>query len=128
LLAVHARVDRQWLSSRFATICCLVVILASLTLWFWSVPLLLVLLGVTMNVSNTSANTVLLTTARPLMRGQAISLCMLAMRGGLALGGLLTGISVSLLGVREALLLNGVLALAANLVLTRWIRFDLVVR
>jgi hypothetical protein len=42
---------------------------------------------------------------------------MLVMRGGMALGGLLTGVSVSLLGVRDALLLNGALALLLQLAL-----------
>ncbi|HUA51083.1 MAG TPA: hypothetical protein VMB81_02905, partial [Candidatus Sulfotelmatobacter sp.] len=56
-------------------------------------------------------------------RGQAVSLYMLAMRGGLSIGSLLTGLSVSLLGVREALLINGLLAVAAQLAIgRRWLR------
>ena len=48
---------------------------------------------------------------------------MLAMRGGVSVGSLLTGLTVSLLGVREALLINGVLALAGQIVVGRaWIR------
>jgi predicted MFS family arabinose efflux permease len=48
---------------------------------------------------------------------------MLAMRGGLAVGSLLTGLSVDLLGVRDALLINGVLAVVAQLVVGRqWSR------
>jgi len=57
------------------------------------------------------------------IRGQSVSLFMLAMRGGIAIGGLFTGVTVSLLGVREALLLNGVLALAAQFAVRRtWLR------
>ncbi len=45
------------------------------------------------------------------------------MRGGMALGSLLTGVSVHLLGVREAMVLNGVVALAAQLAIGRlWLR------
>jgi predicted MFS family arabinose efflux permease len=119
LRSVDERRDRRRLSSWFAAAFGLVVILATLTPWFWSLPVLLLLAGLSMTVSNTSANTLLLTTADPHLRGQTVSLYMLAMRGRLALGSLLTGISVSVLGVREALMLNGALALLAHLVIRR---------
>jgi predicted MFS family arabinose efflux permease len=63
--------------------------------------------------ANTSTNTIVQTAASSELRGQAVSLYMLAMRGSIALGSLATGLSVSLLGVREALLINGVLAMRA---------------
>jgi hypothetical protein len=48
---------------------------------------------------------------------------MLAMRGGLSVGSLLTGLSASLLGVNHALLINGVLAIAAQIFIGReWLR------
>jgi hypothetical protein len=48
---------------------------------------------------------------------------MLAMRGGLALGSLLTGLSASLVGVRYALLINGLLAVLAQAVIGwQWLR------
>ena len=51
---------------------------------------------------------------------------MLAMRGGIAMGGLLTGLSVGAVGVRHALLINGVLAVLLQLVLARlWARASL---
>jgi MFS family permease len=52
-------------------------------------------------------------------RGRTISLFMLAMRGGMSIGSLLTGISVSLIGVRYALLINGVLALMVHIAIGR---------
>ncbi|MDR3387582.1 MAG: MFS transporter [Rudaea sp.] len=119
LLSVDEGSDRRRLSTWFAATYGFIVMLAALTQWFWSLPLLLLLAGLSMNVSNTSANTVLLTTADSHLRGQTVSLYMLAMRGGLALGGLLTGLTVSLLGVRQALLINGVLALAIHIVIGR---------
>ena len=82
--------------------------------------------GLAMTASNASANALLQSAAPARLRGQSVSLFMLAMRGGVALGGLVTGLTVSLLGVGEALLVNGVLALAANLVLGRaWSRAPL---
>jgi hypothetical protein len=39
------------------------------------------------------------------------------MRGGVSLGGLLSGISMSFWGVRDALLLNGILAVVAHLLI-----------
>jgi len=64
-----------------------------------------------MNVANTSANSFLQAVADPLHRGRTVSLFMLSLRGGLALGSLVTGLTVVAFGVRYALLANGVLAL-----------------
>ena len=76
-----------------------------------------------MSVGNTSANALLQAAAPPDLRGEAISMYMLAMRGGLSLGSLLTGVSVSLIGIREALLINGSLALLACFIVGRqWLR------
>jgi predicted MFS family arabinose efflux permease len=84
---------------------------------------LLVLAGLAMSVSNTSANTFLQATVSSHLRGRAVSLYMLAMRGGISIGSLLTGISINLLGVRDALLINGILASAAHVIVGReWIR------
>jgi predicted MFS family arabinose efflux permease len=86
-------------------------------------PLLLVLAGLSMNVSNTSANAFLQARADPQLRGRTVSLYMLAMRGGLSVGSLLTGVAVSVMGVRTALLVNGVLAVAVHAGIGRqWLR------
>ena len=48
---------------------------------------------------------------------------MLAMRGSVSVGSLSTGLSVNLLGVREALLINGLLAILAQMVVgAEWLR------
>jgi predicted MFS family arabinose efflux permease len=76
-----------------------------------------------MNVSNTSANSFLQASADPRLRGQTVSLYMLAMRGGLSLGSLLTGAAISFLGIRYALLANGTIAVAVHaLVGWDWLR------
>jgi len=81
------------------------------------------LAGLSMNASNTSANSLLQTSASPLLRGQTVSLYMLAMRGGLAVGSLLTGLSIHVLGVRYALAFNGALALLLHVLIGRlWLR------
>lgn len=95
------------------------VALVALNPWYWGLPLLLVLAGIAMNVTNTAANSFLQLTASPRLRGQTVSLYMLAMRGGLSVGSLLTGVLVSLLGVREALLINAALAVAAQIIIGR---------
>ncbi|HUK07419.1 MAG TPA: MFS transporter [Stellaceae bacterium] len=115
LLGVEAGRDRRPLSSGFAASYGLVIILAALDPWSWGLPLLLVLAGLSMSMSNTSANTLLQATAPATLRGQAVSLYMLAVRGGLSIGSLLTGLSAHLLGVRQALLVNGLLAVAAQI-------------
>jgi MFS family permease len=78
------------------------------------------------SVSNTSANSVLQATALPGLRGQTVSLYMLALRGGVSVGSLLTGLSVNLIGIRQALLINGTLAVAAQIAIGReWLRSPL---
>lgn len=119
LLAVEPSRDRRPISSWFATAYGAVVALAALNPWAWALPLVFVLAGASMAVSNVSANTYLQSQVPARVRGQAVSMYMLAMRGGAALGGLLTGISVSAFGVREALLINGSVAVAAHLALGR---------
>lgn len=119
LLSIDAARDRSRLSIGSAAVYALIVAASAITPWLWSLPLLLVLAGAAMNMTNTSANAALLTTANPRVRGQVISLYMLAMRGGLALGGLFTGISVGLLGVRPALFVNAIAALCSFWVLWR---------
>ena len=72
-----------------------------------------------MSITNTSTNTIVQTAAISELRGQTVSLYMLAMRGSIALGSLATGLSVSLLGIREALLINGVLAVLVQALIAR---------
>lgn len=123
LLGVAPERDRRGISAWFARGYGLVLMIVALDPWFWALPVLLAAAGLAMTVSNTSANALLQSTASPRLRGQTVSLYMLAMRGGLSLGSLVTGMSVHLLGVREALLINGALALAAQLAIGhRWLR------
>jgi MFS family permease len=119
LLAVSTTLDRRRLSSWFAAGFGLTLVMAALIPWFWSLVALLVLAGISMSVTNTSTNTIVQTAASAELRGQAISLYMLALRGSIALGSLATGLSVSWLGIREALLINGVLAILVQALIGR---------
>lgn len=126
LLTINPQRDRRPLSTRFAAAYAVVVVLAALNPWAWGLPALLVLAGIAMTASNASANALLQSTAAERIRGQTVSLFMLAMRGGMALGNLVTGATVHLLGVQHALLLNGVIALLAQLALGRaWVKAPL---
>jgi MFS family permease len=79
-----------------------------------------------MTISNISVNTLIQSTADPAFRGQAVSMFMLAIRGGMALGSLATGLLVGLLGVRLALTIDGGLAVLAHFVIGRfWLRAPL---
>ena len=123
LLGVSARRDRRWLGSSFAIAHGLAIVATVLNGWFWLLPALLVLAGLAMSVTNTSTNTLLQTAAPAALRGQAVSLFMLVSRGGLAIGSLGTGALVHWRGVREAFLICGILAIAAQLVIGRaWLR------
>jgi len=122
LLGIDPRQDRWPLCSGFAAAFGAVVALTALDPWFWALPVLLMLAGFAMAVSNTCGNTLLQATAPERLRGRTVSLYMLAMRGGHSLGGLLTGASVHVLGVRSALLINGVLAVALQIsIRRRWL-------
>ncbi len=124
LLFVNVKRDRRYLCSWFSGVYGLLLVLVALTPWFWGISILLVFGGMAMSISNISANTILQANTPSQLRGQAVSLFMLAMRGGLSIGSLLTGISVSLLGVSNALIINGVLAMLTLVVVGRsWIHF-----
>ena len=74
-------------------------------------------------ISNTAANSLLQSTAEPGHLGQTVGVYMLALRGGISLGALLTGAAVSLLGVQHALLLNGAMALVVQAAVAwTWLR------
>ncbi|MGO8913286.1 MAG: MFS transporter [Bradyrhizobium sp.] len=116
LLAVDTGLDRRRLSSWFAIGYGVVVMLAALTPWLWGLAALLIFAGISMNVSNTSANALLQSAAPPRLLGQTVSLYMLALRGGVSVGSFVTGITVGSIGVREALFLNGSLAVIGQLI------------
>lgn len=123
LLGVAPNVDRRRLSSGFALGHGVILVLTALNPWIWGLPPLLVLAGASMTVSNTAANSLLQAATRPELLGQTVSLYMLAMRGGISLGALLTGAAVSVLGVERALLVNGLLAVVVQAGLARtWLR------
>ena len=119
LLAVDRGRDRRPLASWLGVSYAVLVVLAALDRWFWWLPALLVLAGLCMTISNACANTLLLGAAQPGLRGRAVGVYMLAMRGGISVGSLLTGATVGLLGVRTALCVNGVLAILAHLLIVR---------
>ncbi len=111
LLAVPSRQDRRRWSSLAAVVYASTLIAAATLPSYSALPVIMVIGGAAMTIGNTSANTLLQSTADPRLLGQTASLYMLAMRGGLSIGGLLTGISVDWLGVRRALFINGMLTL-----------------
>jgi len=119
LLGVRASRDRRKLTSFAGVLYGLVLVAAAVDQWFWVLPAVLALGGIAMTLCDTSANTLILARATARARGEAVSLYMLSMRGGLAAGSLVTGLVVARLGVREALLINGLLAIAVQGYLAR---------
>jgi predicted MFS family arabinose efflux permease len=114
LLALGPTVDRRLLGAGFAFLYAATVAVAAVAPRFWAVPPLLFLAGASMTVSNTAANTVLQSTVEPRLLGQAVSLYMLAMRGGISIGSLLTGVFIGRVGARHALLADGVVGMLAQ--------------
>ena len=129
LLGLDVNRNRRPIASAFAGLYGLMVVLASQAVSVWGVTLLFTCAGYAMTMSNTSANTLLQSASSSAVRGQTVSMFMLVMRGGMALGGLITGISIGLLGIREALLLNGVLAvLLQSIIAFYWWRSEQIKR
>jgi MFS family permease len=119
LLSVPPRVDRGRLSLACASASGLIVIGAALAPWWWAVPVLCGVAGLTMTISNTAANTLLQASAPAEMLGEAVSLYLLAMSAGLSIGAVVTGVAASALGVRPALLFDGVAAVAILIAIAR---------
>ena len=123
MLGIEPGRDKRQLSIAFAAAYGAMTAIAAANPWTSVLPLLLVVAGFCMSISNTAANALLNAAAPVRLRGRTISLYMLAMRGGLSFGSLLTGICVDYVGVRYALLVNGVTALAVQLIFgRRWLR------
>jgi predicted MFS family arabinose efflux permease len=123
LLAVSATHDRRYLSARFASLCGLVIVLASLAPRFSALVALLMAAGMATSISNTSSNTLLQSLTPSHLRGQAASTYMLALRGGIAIGSLTTGLLATALGIRDALIVNGILAIGVQAAINRhWLR------
>jgi MFS family permease len=119
LLSLPPGVDRRRLSSWCALGFGAVLVFTALDPWSWAVAPLLCMAGALMTVSNTAANALLQSSASSRLLGRTVSLYMLAMRGGLALGSLATGLAVSTLGVRNALLIDGAVAVGLQALLAR---------
>jgi len=117
LLAVPTTVDRKRLNSTFAVLTGALLAVTAVNPLLAALPILLLAAGAVMTVSNTAANSLIQATADRHLLGQTVSLYMLAIRGGSALGALLTGAAAVHIGVRHALLLNGLLAVTAQIVL-----------
>jgi len=119
LLAMDPDGDHRTRSSRLAMLFGCLVVTAAVDPWLWTLPVITLVAGLAMTASNTLANTVVQQTARSEHRGQAVSMFMLAMRGGSAVGSLITGILVHLVGVRTALAIDGAAAVVAQLAIAR---------
>ncbi len=123
LLAVDPEHDRRSIGSSLALVYAGVLMLIAFAPWFWAVPVLFVLAGIAMTAGNSSFNALILAAAPAAIRGQSISFFMLAVRGGVSLGALLTGVAISFIGIRGAFLVNGSLAFVALfLVQSNWRR------
>ena len=119
LLSMNPTGDHRGWSSRLAMLFGALVIAAGLDPWLWTLPVVTLVAGLAMTGSNTLSNTVVQQTAKAEHRGQAVSLYMLAMRGGSALGSLTTGVLVHLVGIRTALVIDGSAAVVVQLAIIR---------
>jgi MFS family permease len=123
LLIFSASAKPRSLCSRFAAAYGLAVGTAGLVPSAAALSAVLVLAGVATTLTNTLALTVLQTDAPEHLRGRAVGLFTLALRGGIAAGSVLTGLAIHFVGARSALLANGLFAIALQLTVGRgWMR------
>jgi MFS family permease len=116
LLFINANRDRRMIATVFAIAFGVILILIAINPWLSALPVLMGLGGLCMSITNISVNTLLQTHSSVHLRGRTVSLFMMAMRGGIAIGSLLTGISVSFLGINHALFINGAIAVAVQII------------
>lgn len=114
LLFVTQRVNPIRVSLSAAIACGVLIVAASQVGAVWQLGVVLVGSGFALTVANTSANTFLQTHATDQNRGQTASLFMLAMRGGMSVGNLATGVLITISGVQRTLIVNGLLAIAVQ--------------
>jgi len=114
ILLTTRRLDPMKMSLTAALVYGLFIVAASEVTAVWQLAFLLVGSGFLLTVANTSANTFLQSQANDQNRGQTASLFMLAMRGGLSLGNLATGLIISLSSVSLAFIVNGLLAISVQ--------------
>jgi MFS family permease len=119
ILLTMQRFDPMKMSLTAALVYGLFILAVSQVGTVWELGFLLVGSGFLLTVANTSANTFLQSQASNENRGQTASLFMLAMRGGLSLGNLVTGTIISLSSVHLAFLLNGLLAITVQALIFR---------
>ncbi len=117
LLALEGHVERRLLCSWCAGLLGLMIAAAALARSFAPLVGVFALGGAAMTMSNTSANSILQSTADDRRRGATASLYMIAMRGGLALGNLATGAAAKKFGMTHVLIFDGALAVVAQLII-----------
>ena len=123
LLSIDPERDRRPIAVLGAAAFALAIVLAAIDPWAIALPALFFLAGAAMTTSNASVNAFLQSQAPAAIRGQTVALFMIATRGGVAAGNLLTGFSVTAWGARNALLVNGVLALIVQIGIgAMWLR------
>ncbi len=112
--------SRQKLSAAASLLAGLVTIAVAVAPTFAVFVGLFFVVGAAMVTTNAAANSVLQSSVHSELRGRIGSLYALALRGSTAIGSIVTGLLVSRIGMREGLLINGVLAVAAQ----SWLAFS----
>ena len=122
VLPLKTNRHRQILSNLAALGLSALVVAMALDRIFGVLLALVFVAGVLMVASNTAANSILQSSIDGRIRGRVSSMYTLALRGGAPLGNLASGLATSHWGIRRALVVNGLLALACHAALIRGAR------
>ncbi len=112
-------IKRNRLASILAIFLGLIIVAISLNHSFYFLIILLVFAGITLTASNISLNTSLQENVEENIRGRIVSLYQLSLSGGIAIGALITGYTVTQFNISTALLINGIMALILQIWLLR---------
>jgi len=107
LLPIPNFLNRNQVSISVAILLGVATIAIGLNRSLFFLYVLLVIAGVALTVSNVAANSYLQENATNQTRGRVASLFQLANHGGLSIGALVTGFTVTRFGISQALILNG---------------------
>jgi predicted MFS family arabinose efflux permease len=115
LISLPPALDRGRIATAVGILLGLIVVAIAFNRSLPILTLMMIFAGVALTMSNISGATFLQENASSLTRGKIVSLFQLALQGGIAAGGLLTGFTISQFGISTALIINGSAAMALQI-------------
>jgi len=114
-ISLPTSVKRNRVAAAISVFLGVIVVAVALNHSYYLLLVLLVFAGAALTTTNISINTFLQANATNNIRGRIASMFQLALSGGIAIGALLTGFTVSQFNISNALIINGIFAIVFQL-------------